>query len=229
MVDVTAADELDPWLAEEQVLQQLPLLETDPIEPRNAEEHGRMVHEQNGRGELVGVDLRAHPLDLGVIDQTRHLAGHLGVEPEAEHLAGSEREGDALRTRAPDPVVEGRAQACAILVVPRYEPQAVVPRPQDLPDRLVGDGQLVVSVISGDDEMIDAARVFLDVRNHLEQQLTRWDAEQPLVGVFEDMEVGQLHDPGHGHFVASLPYPLTGRRHLRGRRWGVRPGTLPRR
>ena len=86
------------------------------------------------------------------------LARHVRVEPEAQRVAGGEREVDPLGTRAGDPVGERRAQDGAVLVVPGHEPGAVVPRPQDVAHGLVGDREIVVGVIPGDDEVVDPCR-----------------------------------------------------------------------
>ena len=124
--------------------------------------------------------------------------------PRHSDVACGEREGDALGARAGDPVGERRAQRGAVLVVPGHEPGAVVPRLQDVAHGLVGDREIVIGVIAGDDEVVDPAGVLLDVGDDVLQQLAGRDLVEPSVGIREEVQVGQLDDAGQGHLGASL-------------------------
>ena len=84
MVHVAAADEPDPRVAEHEVLQLLASREADPVEPGEPEQDRRVVHEEDGRRRVVRLELRLDPLDLVGADVPRHLARHVGVEPEAQ-------------------------------------------------------------------------------------------------------------------------------------------------
>ena len=152
-------------------------------------------------GRVVRLELRLDPLDLVGADVPRHLARHVRVEPEAQRVARGEREGDALGALAGDPVGERRAQRGAVLVVPGHEPGAVVPGPQDVAHGLVGDREIVVRVIPGDDEVVDPAGVLLDVGDDVLEQLAGRDLVEASVGILVEVQVGQLDDAGQGHLA----------------------------
>ena len=103
---------------------------------------------------------------------------------------------------AGDPVGERRPQRGAVLVVPGHEPDAVVPGPQDVAHGLVGDREIVVRVIPGDDEVVDPAGVLLDVGDDVLEQLAGRDLVEPSVGILVEVQVGQLDDAGQGHLPA---------------------------
>ena len=79
-----------------------------------------------------------------------------------------------------------------------------MPRPQDVAHRLVGDREIVVRVIPGDDEVVDPPGVLLDVGDHVLEQLAGRDLVEASVRIRVEVQVGQLDDAGQGHLAASL-------------------------
>ena len=108
VVHVAAADEPDPLVAEDQILQLLASREADPVHPGEAEEDRWVMHEEDDGGRVVLLELRLDPLDLVGADVPRDQARHVRVETDAERVAGSERERDPLGAVAVDPVGERR-------------------------------------------------------------------------------------------------------------------------
>ena len=143
------------------------------------------------------VQLPPDPRELVGLHQPGDGPGNLRVEAEAEPVAGAEGEGHAVEPHAARAVAEDGPQRRAVVVVPRHLPETVEPRLQDLPDRAVGLGQLVVRVVTGDDEVVDAPGVLLDVRDDLAKHLPGGDAVQARVRVGKDVQVGDLDDARH--------------------------------
>ena len=112
----------------------------------------------------------------------------------------------------------------AILVVPWHEPGPVVPRPQDVAHRLVGDRQIVVRVIPGDDEVVDVARRAARRGRPPPAAARGWDLVEASVGILVEVQVGQLDDAGQGHVAAVCTNRLSGRRHQGARPSARRPG-----
>ena len=139
-MDVAAADEPDAGILGEQVLKQVRVLETDAIEPRHAELHRRVVHEEHGCPRSAVVELPADPLDLICPDPSLHRARDVRVEAEAEPAIGAEGEGDPVSAVAGDPVGECGTQPRAVVVVAGERPEAVEEWLEELPHRGVGLG-----------------------------------------------------------------------------------------
>ena len=77
-----------------------------------------------------------------------------------------------------------------------------MPGLQDVAHGLVGDREIVVGVIAGDDEVVDPAGVLLDVGDDVLEQLAGRDLVEASVGIRVEVQVGQLDDAGQGHLAA---------------------------
>ena len=150
------------------------------------------------------------------------LPGTWVSSPRHSDVARGERELDALGALAGDPVGERRPQRGAVLVVPGHEPGPVVPGPQDVAHGLVGDRQIVVGVIPGDDEVVDPPGVLLDVGDDVLEQLAGRDLVEASVGIRVEVQVGQLDDAGQGHLA-----PVCTNRLAHARRQGARRSGAP--
>ena len=160
----------------------------------------RVVREEDDGLGLLLPHLLADPFDLAGVDPPSHLAGDLGVEPEAEPAAGAEGELDPVTVLATDPLGEGGADRLPVVVIARELPEPVEPGSQQAARSLVGLRQLVVRVVARDDDVVGSDAGGLDVREDVLQQLARGNAEQALRGVGEEVEVAQLQDQRVRHW-----------------------------
>ena len=166
-MDVAAAHEPDARILGEQVLKQVRVLETDAIQPRQAELDRRVVHEQHGRPRSALVELSADPLDLIGPDPSAHRAGDVRVEAEAEPVPRLEGEVDPVGAVAGDPVGERGTQRRTVVVVAGERPEAVEEGLEELPHGRIGLGQLVVRVVAGHDDVVGTHARLLHVREHV--------------------------------------------------------------
>ena len=153
------------------------------------------------------VELPADPFDLIGADPSAHRARDVRVEAEAEPVPRAEGEGDPVGAVERDPVVERGPQHRAVVVVAGEQPEAVEEGLEQLPHGRVRLGQLVVRVIAGHDDVVGTQTRLLHVREHVLQELARRNAEEPLVGVGERVQVAELQDPRRRHRGARSVRP----------------------
>ena len=165
-----------------------------------------MVAEDEAGPGGVGRELPIEPAKLIRIEPAAHLPRHVRVEAEHTPLSGVEREGE--RPGGGSAVGEDAAEVFAVVVVARHEPGPVHPGTENLAQLLVGGKRLVLSEVAGQHEVVEGL-VRIDESEDLGEAPVRRDVGEPLGGIGENVQVGELENRqgiGHRRIRLALGY-----------------------